>query len=281
MLAASSRRATSLSVRSPRLQALLEPLVAGAALVVHRRAAELVDRAVVDDPEHPRAHRAAGALVAGAGAPDRQEGLLHDVLGDVAAADHPVGEREGGAGVAVVDQLERARVVALDQLHEVLVGERAKVCRSGHVVEVLRPRSLRGSVQVVQQLPRLAPAVAQRAEGELGDVAGLGAPAVAAGAGCGARSRPTAAAEPTTAAAAGRPRRAQFLGSLSVASSHDSSSSAASSTSEPSVVSSRAFSSAGGSTGASAWRSMVSMSIVRSLMRPSVPQPSARAPPAA
>ena len=86
------------------LEALLEPLVAGAALVVHRGAAELVDRAVVDDPEHPRADRAAGALVAGAGAPDRQEGLLHDVLGDVAAADHPVGEREGGAGVALIDE---------------------------------------------------------------------------------------------------------------------------------------------------------------------------------
>jgi hypothetical protein len=33
-------------------------------------------------------------------------------------------------------------------------------------------------VQVVEQLSRLAPAVAQGAEGELGDVAGLGAPAV-------------------------------------------------------------------------------------------------------
>ena len=45
----------------------------------------------------------------------------------------------------------------------------------------LRPRSVSGSVQLVQQLPRLAAAVAQRAEGELGDVvrrpaAGAGAP---------------------------------------------------------------------------------------------------------
>src|SRR5829696_6007895 len=79
-------------------------------------------------------------------------------------------------------------------------------------------------------------------------------------------TRPTAAPEPTTAAAAGRPSRAQFLGSPSVESSHDSSSSAASSTSEPSVFSSRSWSSSGGSTGASAWRSMVSMSIARSLL---------------
>ena len=59
-------------------------------------------------PEHPGAHGALGALVARAGAPDVQERLLADVLGAVAAAHDPVGERERRRGVALVDDLERA-----------------------------------------------------------------------------------------------------------------------------------------------------------------------------
>ena len=38
----------------------------------------------------------------------------------------PVGEREGGAGVALVDELEGVRLAALDELHQVLVGELAQ-----------------------------------------------------------------------------------------------------------------------------------------------------------
>ena len=57
------------------------PSSLGAAAVVDGRAAQRVDRPVVDDAEHPGAHRAAGAVVARARAPERQERLLHDVLG--------------------------------------------------------------------------------------------------------------------------------------------------------------------------------------------------------
>ena len=45
---------------------------------------------------------------------------------DPAVADDPVGERVGRAAVPVVDDLERARVLALDERHQVLVGESLK-----------------------------------------------------------------------------------------------------------------------------------------------------------
>src|SRR3954452_22065145 len=109
---ASSRRATSTPVSSRALQrpplarlvragdralgalagleALLEPLVARAAAVVDHAAPQRVDRAVVDDAEDPRAHRSAGAVVAGVGAPHREERLLDDLLGRRAQAHHAV-----------------------------------------------------------------------------------------------------------------------------------------------------------------------------------------------
>ena len=105
------------------LQALLQALVARAALLVHVGSAERVDRAVVDDAEHPGADGAAAAVVAGAGAPEREEGLLHDVLGDAARARDPVGEREGDLGVALVEHLEGGRLAAADELHQILVGK--------------------------------------------------------------------------------------------------------------------------------------------------------------
>src|SRR5205823_7253272 len=84
-----------------RLVPLLDPLGARAATLVHEVAPERVDRPVVDDAEHPGAHAAPLALVANLAAPDREECLLHDVLGHGARAHHPVGEREGGAAMAV------------------------------------------------------------------------------------------------------------------------------------------------------------------------------------
>src|SRR4029077_6794758 len=59
---------------------LLDPLVARAMALLHDAAAQRVDRPVVGDPEDPRAHAAAAAVVARPAAPDRQERLLHDVL---------------------------------------------------------------------------------------------------------------------------------------------------------------------------------------------------------
>jgi hypothetical protein len=56
-------------------------------------------------------------------APEPQEGLLDDVLGGVARSGHAVGQREGGGRMTVVDDLERLRVAATHELHQVLVGE--------------------------------------------------------------------------------------------------------------------------------------------------------------
>ena len=86
-------------------------------------AAQHVDRPVAHDAQQPCAHAAARAVEAGAAAPHGQEGLLGDVLRHAPVADDPVGERVGRAAVAVVDDLERARVLALDERHQVLVGE--------------------------------------------------------------------------------------------------------------------------------------------------------------
>ena len=60
---------------------------------------------------------------AGAAAPDRDERLLGDFLGGGAVADDPVGERVGGAAVAVVEDLERLGVLAADEGHQLLVGQ--------------------------------------------------------------------------------------------------------------------------------------------------------------
>src|SRR5439155_11707412 len=55
-----------------RLEALFDALVARPPAVVDDRAPQRIDRAVVDDAEHPCAHRAARAVVARARAPQRQ-----------------------------------------------------------------------------------------------------------------------------------------------------------------------------------------------------------------
>ena len=86
-------------------------------------AAEEVDRPVADDAQQPGADAAAGGVEAGAAAPDRDEGLLGHFLGGGAVADDPVGERVGGAAVAVVEDLERLGVLAADEGHQLLVGQ--------------------------------------------------------------------------------------------------------------------------------------------------------------
>ena len=79
---ASSRRAASTSVRSRRLEALLDALVAGPAAVVDRRERRSASIARLwTMPSTQVRTRAAGAVVARAGAPEAQEGLLDDVLG--------------------------------------------------------------------------------------------------------------------------------------------------------------------------------------------------------
>src|SRR5205085_4965065 len=109
-----------------RLEAFLQTLVAGAPAVVHERAPQRIDRAVVDDAEHPGAHAAPSPVVARAAAPQGEERLLRDVLGDAALAAHPVRKGVGGVGVALVDDLEGRGVATAGELHEVLVGQAAE-----------------------------------------------------------------------------------------------------------------------------------------------------------
>jgi len=66
---------------------------------------------------------AASGVEAGAAAPDRDERFLRHVLGDRGVADDAVRKRVRSAAVAVVENLERSRVLALDERHQILVGE--------------------------------------------------------------------------------------------------------------------------------------------------------------
>ena len=128
---ASSSRATSTSVRSraSKRSSMPSSLARRRSWTTERRSESIARLWTM--PEHPRADRAAGAVVARAAAPQRQERLLDDVLGGRAAAAHAVGERERGAGVPLVDDLEGRRLAAADELHEVLVGEVAQLRRAG------------------------------------------------------------------------------------------------------------------------------------------------------
>ena len=147
------------------------------ALVVHGRAAQRVDRPVVDDAQHPGAHRSAGAVVAGPRPPHRQERVLHDVLGGAAGAHHAVGEREGSGRVALVDELERARVAATHELHQVLVGQRVQVaphrvvCGPGPLADHRASRGTRAAPPGRRRAAcaRRGPAGCARARGAGGD----------------------------------------------------------------------------------------------------------------
>ena len=91
----------------------------------------MVDRAVADDAQGPGADAAARAVEARAAAPDRDQRLLGHVLGGLAVADDPVGERVGGAAVAVVEDLEGERVLGRNERHQVLVGQALELSQ-GH-----------------------------------------------------------------------------------------------------------------------------------------------------
>ena len=240
-IAASSRRATSSSTRSGASRRSAGRLVVRAALGVHRRAAQRVDRAVVDDPEDPGAHRAARAVVVRAGAPQVQERLLDDVLGAPRAC-RPSGRRASRPRRSGARRSPRTR--AHRPAPSAGSGLRRRV-RARPSARSFAPAAPLGSAigrQVVKDLA--APRARRRA---------ACGPRGRARRGTAARrlwrlrwvrstTRPTAAPAPTTTAAAGPiAARGQLRGSLIAASSHASSSSAASSTIEPSVVSSRAL----------------------------------------
>src|SRR3954452_20090105 len=130
------------------LLALLDPLGAGPPALVDQVAPQCVDRPVVDDPEHPRAHAALLALVADLAAPDRQKRLLDDVLGHRPLAHHPISQRERRAAVTVVEHLEGSRVPALHHVHQLLVCQAREVHVNPYAplrVPDQRPRRLRMS----------------------------------------------------------------------------------------------------------------------------------------
>src|SRR5919204_557844 len=58
-----------------------------------RAAAQGIDRAVADDPQHPGANAPARGVEAGGAPPDGEKGLLGDVLRHARLAHDPVGER--------------------------------------------------------------------------------------------------------------------------------------------------------------------------------------------
>src|SRR5205807_8582519 len=62
-------------------QPLRDTFVADVAALTDDAAAKRVDRPVVYDPQHPISNTAPPAVIARAAAPQRQECLLHDVLG--------------------------------------------------------------------------------------------------------------------------------------------------------------------------------------------------------
>src|SRR5438270_4423692 len=246
-----------------RLLTLLDALGARPSALMHEVPAQRVDAAVVNDPQDPRPDAAALALVAQATAPDRQKGLLRDVLGDRTVAHHSVRQREGGAAVPVVDRLEGAGVAIRDEVHELLVGETLYVlgrdhalapaqwtalpadCTRDHLPLDQRPRRLRTSV-VTSRMPFCSarrPRASRRR--------------------CFWRARTTTSAPPavpaTTPAAT---RRAQPRGSRSALESNSASSSTAASVSSLSRRSSRVLSASDGSTGTSAPWSSRSTSLI-------------------
>ena len=107
--------------RAPYLARLRSPLGLGLRPVTHERTLP------------------AGTLVPAAARPQRQERRLHDVLGEIPAAAHPVGERERGTAVAIEDHLERERVCVIDVPHQ---------CSSVNA-RTSAARKLKGAVNIV------------------------------------------------------------------------------------------------------------------------------------
>jgi hypothetical protein len=77
----------------------------------------------MDDGEDPCPHVAALGPIACGRAPDFQEGVLDEVLGSLALAHKAVGQGEGGAAVAVVEDGERLGVAPPDEGDQILVRQ--------------------------------------------------------------------------------------------------------------------------------------------------------------
>ena len=145
---ASSRRTASTSVSSLRLLTLLDCPLRWPAGARGPGCAAVRRSSCVWTIPTPTWHAAPRALVADLAAPDREERLLHDVLRHGSLPHHAVGERERRSTVPVIQNLERARVAALHDVHQLLIGQAWEV----HVFDVRararpdqRPRRLRTS----------------------------------------------------------------------------------------------------------------------------------------
>ena len=88
-----------------------------------RMGTELVYTAVADYGEQPGPNAAALGPIACGGAPELEEGVLDEVLGSLALAHNAVGQGEGGAAVAVVEDGERLGVALPDEGDQILVRQ--------------------------------------------------------------------------------------------------------------------------------------------------------------
>ena len=88
-----------------------------------RMGTELVYTAVADYGEQPSPNAAALGPIACGRAPELEEGVLDEVLGSLALAHNAVGQGEGGAAVAVVEDGERLSVALPDEGDQILVRQ--------------------------------------------------------------------------------------------------------------------------------------------------------------
>src|SRR5919107_4571208 len=88
-----------------------------------RAGAELVYCPIADDGEEPGPDAATSYPVATGGAPHLDERFLDQILCWLPLVHETVGQRVGGADVAVVEQGERLGIAIADEVDQVLVGE--------------------------------------------------------------------------------------------------------------------------------------------------------------
>src|SRR5919112_3627658 len=88
-----------------------------------RLGTDLVYAAVANYGEQPGAHAAALGPIACGRAPELEEGVLDEVLGSLALAHNAVGQGEGGAAVAVVEDGERLGVALPYERDHILVRQ--------------------------------------------------------------------------------------------------------------------------------------------------------------
>ncbi len=105
-----------------RLEQVLGGPVVAVGKLVGDALAQNVDGAVAHYAEQPCSHAASARVEVVARAPDREECLLDDLLGDRRARAHVRGERHRNANVAAIEQGKSVWVANDDERHQGLVG---------------------------------------------------------------------------------------------------------------------------------------------------------------